>query len=204
MSASVEASYGGLVSVSGGFSKSDESASLAEEGSHLKISFKVRKVTIQRPWMDPFILQYPILGINGLEAGEWSDGKVDPEANKGAFPLLPTAMIVAKDIEITSKSFSETIFAKSNKMSVDASVKVWFLFTCVILKFLYLYHNIIICSTQVGVGLFSAKGNFSYATGSKSSDYSYDDKSNILKIKGAQIIGWVCVLNPFFPKVDAK
>ena len=124
MAGHVKASYG-LYSATGGFSKSDKSSSLVEKGSNLKISFNVRKVTIQRPWMDPFILQYPILGIKGLEAGAWSNGELDPETNKGAFPLLPTAMIVAKDIEISFDSSTSTKATKSSLMSTHGSGKVW-------------------------------------------------------------------------------
>ena len=68
----------------------------------------------------------------------------------------------------------------------------------------YMFIIIIICTTQVGIGPFSAKGNFSYSTGSKSSKSTFNDLSNSLTIDGAQIIGWVCTVNPLFPKVDAK
>ena len=56
----------------------------------------------------------------------------------------------------------------------------------------------------VGIGQFSAKGNFGYSSGSKSSnsDMSSDGKS--INIHGAQIIGWVCVVNPYFPHVDCR
>ena len=80
--------------------------------------------------MDPFILQYPILGIKGLEAGAWSDGKIDSEVNKGAFPLLPTAMIVAKDVKISSEAFATNSLVKEKGLDTTASVKVWFLFIC--------------------------------------------------------------------------
>ena len=69
---------------------------------------------------------------------------------------------------------------------------------------LYISIIIIIISTQVGIGPFSARGNFSYANGSKSSAYTFEKDTNTVNIIGAQIIGWVCVLNPFFPNVDDK
>ena len=58
--------------------------------------------------------------------------------------------------------------------------------------------------TQVSVGAFSAGGNFSHANGSKDSKSTFDASSKSLKIHGAQIIGWVCVVNPLFPHVDSK
>ena len=123
LSVEAEASYGGLVSVSGGYSQEKGSSSLAVDGSKLTISFKVRKVTIQRPWMDPAILHYPILGIKGLGSGSWSSGELGPQ-NDGSFPLLPTAMIVAKDVEISSEKFSQSLKDEFSKKSINASAKV--------------------------------------------------------------------------------
>ena len=124
MSFEAEGSYGGLVSVSGGYSNEEGSSSLAVSGSNLKISFKIRKVTIQRPWMDPAILHYPIVGIKGLPSGAWSSGELDGKTNKGSFPLLPTAMIVAKDVVISSDKFSESLKQSFSETSAHASVKV--------------------------------------------------------------------------------
>lgn len=90
----------------------DENSSLTENGADLKVSFKIRKVLIHRPWLDPTILHYQTLGIMGLPPGSWSSGQLNSKTNKGSFPLLPTAMVVAKDIEISAKSFSETVEVK--------------------------------------------------------------------------------------------
>ena len=112
------------MSVSGGYSKDDGSSSLAVSGSNLEISFKIRKVTVQRPWMDPAILNYPIIGIKGLPAGAWSNGELNGKTNKGNFPLLPTAMIVAKDVTISSDKFSQSLKDSFSETSTHASVKV--------------------------------------------------------------------------------
>lgn len=124
LSVEVEGSYAGLVSVSGGYSSEKSSSSLTEEGSELKISFKVRKVTINRPWMDLAVLHYPIVGVKGLESASWSNGELDAHSNNGSFPLLPTTMIVAKDVEISSKSFSKSFHDAMSSQSMHASVKV--------------------------------------------------------------------------------
>ena len=126
LSVEAEASYGGLVKVSGGHSQDEGRNFLAVEGSELKISFKVRKVAIQRPWMDPAILHYPIVGIKGLEDGAWSSGRLDVNSNEGLFPLLPTAMVVAKDVVISSNSFSDTLKQAFINKSAHASIKVCF------------------------------------------------------------------------------
>ena len=114
-----------------GISKDDQNISLAEEAEELKISFKVHKVLIQRPWMDPAILHYQSLGIMGLEPGTWSTGELNFETNKGSFPLLPTAMVVAKDVEISAKSFSKAVEDQLRKASSNASMKVCIFHFCV-------------------------------------------------------------------------
>ena len=127
VSAEAEASYGGLFysgSVSGGFNKSKGNSSLAYKGSDLKITFKVRKVLIQRPWLEPELFRYPTIGIKGLNQSAWSSGELDFQKNKGLFPLLPTAMVVAKDVEISAKSFSSKAIDSFKTMASDSSFKV--------------------------------------------------------------------------------
>ena len=112
-------------------SRDDQNISLAEEAEEFKISFKVHKVLIQRPWMDPAILHYQSLGIMGLEPGTWSTGERNFETNNGSFPLLPKAMVVAKDVEITAKSFSKDVEDQLHKASSNASMKVCPFYECV-------------------------------------------------------------------------
>lgn len=120
------ASFGGLFysgSVGGGFSKKDGNSSLTQEGSDLKISFKVRKVIIQRPWLEPSVLRYSTLGIRGLDKGSWSTGQLGT-SNTGSFPLLPTACVVAKDVVIQANSFSDTFEKQFSEQSEHVSTKV--------------------------------------------------------------------------------
>ena len=119
-----EVSYRGLFYSKNTPGEVDGNSSLTEDGSDLKVSFKIRKVLINRPWLDPTILHYQTLGIMGLPPGSWSSGQLNSKTNKGSFPLLPTAMVVAKDIEISVKSFSETVEAKLNETS-HGSLKVY-------------------------------------------------------------------------------
>ena len=128
VSAETSVSYGGLFysgSASGGYSKSSSNSSLTSKGSKLKIAFKVRKVIIQRSWLDPAILQYSSLGIRQLEVGKWSNGSLKPD-NKGCFPVLPTACIVAKDVVISAASFSDSFEKSMTQSSTHASAKVIF------------------------------------------------------------------------------
>ena len=68
----------------------------------VKISLNISAVQIYRPWLDLSVLRknfkYP-----GMPSGSWSNGKLD-SSNTGVFPLLTTAMIVAKDITVTAST----------------------------------------------------------------------------------------------------
>lgn len=108
-------------SVSGCFKAGN---SLTMKGSNLQISFKVRKVLIERPWMEPNILQYTTLGIKEMKPAQWSTGSLNAKTNKGSFPLLPTACIVAKDVVIHADSFSDTFKKSMKETSEHASAKV--------------------------------------------------------------------------------
>ena len=109
-------------SVSGCFKAGN---SLTMKGSNLQISFKVRKVLIERPWMEPNILQYTTLGIKGMKPAQWSNGSLDATTNKGLFPILPTACIVAKDIVIRADSFSDTITKVLSQNSENVRISTY-------------------------------------------------------------------------------
>ena len=74
--------------------------------SDVKISFKVRAVQINRPWLDLSILENRNFTINGEDPGSWSTGELDA-GNKGLFPLLTTQMIVARDITVNASTEME-------------------------------------------------------------------------------------------------
>jgi len=69
--------------------------------SDVKISFKVRKAEIKRPWFDMSLLHNENFKIRKEASGPWSTGKLDKN-NTGSFPLLITDIIVAKDITVTT------------------------------------------------------------------------------------------------------
>lgn len=127
VSAEAGASYGGLFyhgSASGGFEKSAENHALTKAGSNFSITFKVRKVNINRSWMDPSILLYSTLGIKGVTVGAWSSGELSATKNHGTFPIFPTAIVVAKDISLTADSYTDYASKTFKDMSGHAAVKV--------------------------------------------------------------------------------
>ena len=89
----------------------------------VQISFKVRAVEINRPWLDPSALKIEKWKIPGLAPGAWSTGALD-SSNKGSFPLLPTQIIVAKDIKITAAKFSKEIIDTLNTFETSTQTGV--------------------------------------------------------------------------------
>ena len=74
--------------------------------SDVKISFKVRSVQINRPWLDLSVLNSRNFTIDGEDPGSWSTGELSAD-NKGSFPLLSTQMIVASGITVTASTEME-------------------------------------------------------------------------------------------------
>ena len=127
VSAETDVSYGGLFysgGASGGFTKKQGNTSLTQKGSNLKITFKIRKVLVQRPWFQPSIMQYPTLGINGVPQNSWSNGELSFKDNRGLFPILPTAFVVAKDVVIHADSFTKTAQTSFESLDTHAGFKV--------------------------------------------------------------------------------
>ena len=82
---------------------------ITSDNTNLVFSFEVKKVAINRPWMDTNLFQYTNVGIKGLKAGSWSSGELDAEKNNGSFPLLPTHFLVAKNIRISAHEDDEKL-----------------------------------------------------------------------------------------------
>ena len=78
------------------------------EYGKIQFSFKIRKVSICRPWMETNIFTYPSIAIKGKEAGSWSSGELNAKKNHGSFPLLPKEFLVAKDIQIKAQDGDKT------------------------------------------------------------------------------------------------
>ena len=88
-----------------GGKKGETVKTTSEDTKGLSISFKVKTVDIRRPWMDTALLDYTCLTLADASAGQWSDGKMQASTSQ-SFPLLPTAMVLATDIQVTATQFS--------------------------------------------------------------------------------------------------
>ena len=168
-----------------------DKASLTEEGSDLKITFKVRKVNIERPWLNPDILKHSNLGIKSFKRGEWSTGSLDPKENPGTFPLLPTACIVVKNIKVSAVAFSANFEERIQRDSAAVS-KIWTLNT----------NSKISRLNQIEIGPFAVGGTHNNFLGCTKTRHHYNKESKTLEVDGAQIIGWICTVIPEFPKAE--
>ena len=93
-----------------------------DKQSDVKISFKVRAVQINRPWLDLSVLNNKTYKIYGEDPGSWSTGELDAN-NKGSFPLLSTQMIVASDIKVTASTKMEKA-AIADACSLVSCIKI--------------------------------------------------------------------------------
>ena len=78
-----------------------------ENEQDISISFKIKTVEIHRPWMETALFDYRAITLASAAAGQWSAGEMSP-SNKGSFTLLPTSMVLARDIVVTTTDFSSS------------------------------------------------------------------------------------------------
>ena len=93
------------------------------DSRNVKLTFKVRSVEINRPWLDPSALKVQKWVVPGLAPGAWSTGVLD-KSNTGSFPLLTTQLIVAKDIKVTADKFSQEITDSLTKFDGKVGVGI--------------------------------------------------------------------------------
>ena len=66
--------------------------------SDLEISFRFCRVAIQRPWIRMSLMKLAGWHLTGQAAGSLSTGQI--QNNSGSFPLIPTAFIAVRDLQI--------------------------------------------------------------------------------------------------------
>jgi hypothetical protein len=144
------------------------------------IEFELARVQITRPWFDTSLLNFSPVGMRGVREHGWSDGNpLFTSDTSFAFDLLPTSMIVARNIRLESSQierFSSTI------QEVFASR-----------------------SSSVRIGPFEAGGSTAAGLGnSRVHTAARIQSDGSLFIDGPQIIGFVCSALPAFPSGDAE
>jgi hypothetical protein len=102
--------------------------------------------------------------------GPVSDGANPPE---GLMPLYPTAVIIARNLEIGLDMTNESNSSSWSSVSTSASF---------------------------GWGPFSISGNYSHSESQAQSDYTQSDSG--ISVPGPQIIAFVCEVIPQSPNPD--
>ncbi len=159
----------GFFSIGGGGGHSEQKAHLDSETSNLTVSFEFMRVDIRRPWLD-----FQLFGLKGWRSfgrdpGSYSNGTFT--TNHGAFPLLPTSFIVARNVKI-SANWGKTDF-DSAQSSTNAGGSLSF-------------------------GPFSLCG--SYQSGSKEKHFQSTFENGVINAPHLQIMGWVTRVVPYSPK----
>ncbi len=174
---------------SGGFSlgfwsaKANASSDKREEErdrtvDSLKITLKYGTAIVNRPWLDTILFDLNNWFLVGnTKKGCISTGKMDqvfPQTGADTWlPIIPKKLIIVKDLEIKSSQFREHYDALSKKVGGGGSV---------------------------GYGPFKLKGQYSHSK--SSSSFEAESEGEFVRIKGAQIIGWISNLVQFSPKID--
>lgn len=151
----------GLWSGSGSFSKEDSHKSMDKETSDLKISFKYTRVEIDRPWMNQLL--YDVGGWSiGKAGGKGSISNGTKVQDEKMMPILPTAFIAVRDLEITAKWGKEDYDLITSKLETKASF---------------------------GWGPFRVSGN--YESSSRDMTHTTKFDGTTIKSDGLQIVGWI-------------
>ena len=165
----------GLWLASGGADYSKTTSYSKSSTTDISISVELMRVVIDRPWFDPLVLRSRAWrwGINNL--GAISDG-ADPSTGAtphGDMPLLPTDLVLARNLEISGQFSSEEQRMVRTMLEVQASV---------------------------GYGPFSIKGHYGRSSSEESSHATMTGTT--ITNPDVQVIGWFCEVLPMVPNPD--
>lgn len=158
----------GLWRVGAGVSSQSQQYDMSSDTSDMTVSFSFGRIEIRRRWLNQSLLSLHGWSTAGRAPGDYSNG--NPDDNPGAFPLLPTSFIVARDIKISANWGHTDLHTASQSTSVDASV---------------------------GWGPFSLSGSYSNSSSTRRFNSQFDGTT--ITVPGIQIVAWVNAINPFCP-----
>lgn len=160
----------GIFSIGGGGGHSVQHKKVSTQTNNLRFSYEYTYVTFRRPW-----LMFNLLGTQGWNLqnlypkGKISNGSKSNQDNS-LMPLLPTGMVVARNIRISAQwDSSEYDYIKKQTQAGGG----------------------------FGIGPFRIGG--SYAHSSTNETFSSAFAGDSIVTPGVQIIGWVSQVVPFCP-----
>jgi hypothetical protein len=164
---------GGLWSVGGSAQHSESAVHSHMDAQTVKLTAKIGIVRIFRPWLHEFLFRMQGWFVDMAAAGGISNGTLTGNSS-GLLPLIPTAFIIARDVEISGD------FTTEDQSHIASSTSG---------------------STSVGWGPFSVSGNYSHSTSSDTFNSTFN--GGTLKIPGIQIIAWVSEIVPTSAPLNA-
>lgn len=172
----VEAGWG-LWRVSGSAEYSRETRASSSDTTGISISMDLMRATIRRAWLDPLVFR--------AHTWRWGEGAtlhgdlisngafVPGEERAGLMPLLPTGVIVARNVKIEGQFSHEDQTIVEEALTTEASV---------------------------GWGPFAISGHYSQSRGSAVSHGSVEATG--ISNPSPQIIGFFCDVLPLCPSPD--
>jgi hypothetical protein len=176
--------------------------SFHNDAKNLTIDLEYALCEVRRPWLMTDLFYMTNYWVKGHKKGEISDGSIDPDKqNQHLLPMLPTHMLVVRNVSITAEDWGndgatfDRYFNQSDSHGHGES-------------------------SGGSVGGFACCGVINFAGGgSRGSSESGGDSSNeggqdhwsdssgsyhqgTLKIRGAQIVSWLCEILPISPPLD--
>jgi hypothetical protein len=155
----------GLWSFGGGVSHADSRESMSEDTTDIGLSFRWRICPIYRKWIDGTLFKLPNWDLGSFTGAGGVSG-----APNALMPLIPQALVIARDINVTAKWSHQDAERISSATSGSASV---------------------------GYGPFSVSGNYSHSSTSNKFNAKRTDQGFV--IPDIQIIGVVCTKVPPCP-----
>jgi hypothetical protein len=93
---------------------------LPTDGPRIQISYRFARVELRRPWFDPLLLSLGGWSMPGRPRHALSTGTI--QDNPGLFSLLPSSMIVARDVQISAQWTTEAAQQIDKTLSGGGSV----------------------------------------------------------------------------------
>jgi hypothetical protein len=169
------ASIGGVIKADGTVDVNYEKVALHTDLSKMKIAFRYLRVELRRPWLDVGLLGLNGVYMEGIRRGGYSDGKRDSVAEQLQLPLVPTSMILARDVRIS---------VNWDRRDLDNFVLG------------------IKAGGNVTIGPFSIGGE--YAGERRDKVEELKSVTTELKMDGISLIGFLCQIAPLCPTADGN
>lgn len=172
------------------------------DAKNLTIELEYALCEVRRPWLMTDLFYMSNYWVKGHRKGEISDGSIDAEKqNRNLLAMLPTHMLVIRNVTISTSQWGndgstlDTYFNQSDSHGHGESSggSLGGFACCGFINF-------------AGGGSSSSSDSGGDTTSSSGEDHWSDSsgsfKNGELRIKGAQVVAWLCEVVPPSPPLD--